>query len=64
MNLSMTKNTYPLRPHYSNGRELVLAALRHEETPAVPWIPFAGVHAGRLKRLQWARSADRYRQAV
>jgi len=32
-----------------NGRDLVLAALRHEEVPAVPWIPFAGVHAGRLK---------------
>ena len=32
-----------------NGRDLVLSALRHEEVPAVPWIPFAGVHAGRLK---------------
>jgi uroporphyrinogen decarboxylase len=32
-----------------NGKELVFAALRHESTPRVPWIPFAGVHAGKLK---------------
>jgi uroporphyrinogen decarboxylase len=32
-----------------NGKELLLAALRHEDTPAVPWVPFAGVHAGKLK---------------
>lgn len=31
------------------GKELVLKTLRHEPTPAVPWVPFAGVHAGRLK---------------
>lgn len=32
------------------GRELVLKVLRHEETNGqVPWVPFAGVHAGRLK---------------
>ena len=29
-------------------KELLFAALRHEETPAVPWVPFAGVHAGAL----------------
>lgn len=32
-----------------NGKELLLAALRHEATPAAPWVPFAGVHAGKLK---------------
>jgi uroporphyrinogen decarboxylase len=31
-----------------NGKDLVLAALRHEDTPRLPWIPFAGVHAGKL----------------
>jgi uroporphyrinogen decarboxylase len=31
------------------GKELLLATLRHEKTPAVPWVPFAGVHAGSLK---------------
>jgi len=32
-----------------NGRELVRMAFRHEATPRVPWVPFAGVHAGSLK---------------
>lgn len=32
-----------------NGKQRVLAALRHEATDRVPWVPFAGVHAGRLK---------------
>lgn len=31
------------------GRELVLQALKHGPTERVPWVPFAGVHAGRLK---------------
>ena len=31
------------------GKELLLATLRHEKTPTVPWVPFAGVHAGSLK---------------
>ena len=31
------------------GRDLVLQALRHEKTDRVPWVPFAGVHAGKLK---------------
>ncbi len=31
------------------GKELLLAALRHEKTAAAPWVPFAGVHAGKLK---------------
>ena len=31
------------------GKELLFSVLRHEETQAVPWVPFAGVHAGSLK---------------
>lgn len=31
------------------GKELLLRTLRHERLPAVPWVPFAGVHAGKLK---------------
>lgn len=31
------------------SRELVLQALRHEKTKDIPWVPFAGVHAGKLK---------------
>jgi uroporphyrinogen decarboxylase len=31
------------------GKELVFAALRHEPITTVPWVPFAGVHAGKLK---------------
>ena len=32
-----------------SGRDLLLATLRHEPVDAVPWLPFAGVHAGKLK---------------
>ena len=31
------------------GKELLLKTLHHEETPRPPWVPFAGVHAGKLK---------------
>ncbi len=31
------------------GRELVIRTLRHEKLERAPWVPFAGVHAGRLK---------------
>ncbi len=31
------------------GKELLLGTLRHQAMPAVPWVPFAGVHAGKLK---------------
>ncbi len=31
------------------GKELLQRTLRHEETPRPPWVPFAGVHAGKLK---------------
>ena len=31
------------------GRELVFQTYRHERTSRVPWVPFTGVHAGKLK---------------
>lgn len=31
------------------GKELIFKALRHEKTDTLPWVPFAGVHAGKLK---------------
>lgn len=31
-----------------NPKELLFAALRHEEIESSPWVPFAGVHAGKL----------------
>jgi len=31
------------------GKELLLKTLRHEKVDAVPWVPFTGVHAGKLK---------------
>jgi uroporphyrinogen decarboxylase len=34
---------------HQTGKELLFAALRHEELTEVPWVPFAGVHAGKLK---------------
>lgn len=30
------------------GKERVFAAFRHEQTDNVPWVPFAGVHGGKL----------------
>lgn len=32
-----------------NGRDLVLNTLQHQSVGAVPWVPFAGVHVGKLK---------------
>ena len=43
------------------GRDLVLAALKRQETPRVPWVPFTGVHIGSLKGVDAERllkSAD------
>jgi uroporphyrinogen decarboxylase len=34
--------------HRISGKELLLATLRHEKMDEVPWVPFAGVHAGKL----------------
>lgn len=31
------------------GKELLLKTMCHQETPRAPWVPFAGVHAGKLK---------------
>lgn len=31
------------------GKELILRTLRHEDVPMVPWVPYAGVHAAKLK---------------
>ena len=31
------------------GKELIFKTLRHEKTDSIPWVPFAGVHAGKLK---------------
>ncbi len=32
-----------------SGKELLFATLRHQATPSVPWVPFAGVHSGKLR---------------
>ena len=31
------------------GKDLIFKTLKHEKADRVPWIPFAGVHAGKLK---------------
>ena len=31
-----------------NGKEIVINTLEHKKTPRIPWVPFAGVHAGLL----------------
>lgn len=31
------------------GKELIMKTLRHEKVDQIPWVPFAGVHAGQLK---------------
>jgi uroporphyrinogen decarboxylase len=33
----------------SGDKQRLFATLRHEPTDAIPWVPFAGVHAGALK---------------
>ena len=30
------------------GKELIRATYAHKSTPRAPWVPFAGVHAGKL----------------
>ncbi len=32
-----------------SGKELLFEAFKHKDVPAVPWVPYAGVHAGKLK---------------
>ena len=31
------------------GKELLFKALRHEPTERAPWVPFSGIHSGKLK---------------
>lgn len=31
------------------GKELIFKTLRHEEVKDIPWVPFSGVHVGKLK---------------
>lgn len=33
----------------TTGKELIYETLRHQQTERVPWVPFAGIHAGVLK---------------
>lgn len=30
------------------GKELIFKTMRHEQTERVPWVPFAGIHSGKL----------------
>ena len=32
----------------SNPKEVLFSVLRHEKTDLIPWVPFAGIHAGKL----------------
>ncbi len=32
-----------------NGKSLLIKTLMHQPTQSIPWVPFAGVHAGKLK---------------
>jgi uroporphyrinogen decarboxylase len=34
---------------HEHGKALLFSTLNHEKTQAVPWVPFAGVHAGKLR---------------
>jgi uroporphyrinogen decarboxylase len=34
---------------HMTGRELVIRTLKHEKLERAPWVPFAGIHAGKLK---------------
>jgi len=49
------------------GKELVLKTFKHEKTPRAPWVPFAGVHAGRFKgydATEVLTSADRLYESL
>jgi uroporphyrinogen decarboxylase len=46
--MDLCNDTKPEGGYTMTGKELVLATFRHEKTDAVPWVPFAGVHAGKL----------------
>lgn len=40
---------FPIQKENKCGKELLLATLRREEHEGIPWVPFSGVHAGKLK---------------
>lgn len=47
--------------HHINGRDLLLSALRNEITPRPAWVPFVGVHGGKLMGVsaaEYLKSAD------
>jgi uroporphyrinogen decarboxylase len=46
---SSSMSSFASRSPELKGKDLIFSALRHEEVPAVPWVPFAGVHAGKLR---------------
>ena len=31
------------------GKELIFKTMRHEPTERIPWVPFSGIHSGKLK---------------
>ena len=33
-----------------NGKELLIKVFKHQEVNQIPWVPFAGIHAGSLKK--------------
>jgi uroporphyrinogen decarboxylase len=40
----------PSNPSFlRNGKTLIFDVLNHEKTSAIPWVPFSGVHVGKLK---------------
>ena len=44
-----------------SGKELILAAMRNEKTPRPAWLPFVGVHGGKLigkSATEYLQSAD------
>jgi uroporphyrinogen decarboxylase len=50
-----------------NGKQLVLDTLDHKKTERIPWIPFAGVHAGSLcgyNATEILKDADKLYKAV
>lgn len=49
------------------GKDLIMRTLKHEVTGEVPWVPFAGVHAGKLKGFnaeEMLREEDKLVEAI
>ncbi|MFX1286698.1 MAG: uroporphyrinogen decarboxylase family protein, partial [Promethearchaeota archaeon] len=34
---------------HESGKELLIKVFKHQEVDHIPWVPFAGIHAGLLK---------------